>query len=89
MLCMQIVKTSTMTYTWSTSADACNGFRDNVANILGPYNVLKDLTFPTQKQEITHLSGSHNLTQPVIDMVSDRIGEHWSSPECFAAEYNN
>ena len=78
-----------MTYTWSASADACSGYRDNVANILGPYNVLQNLTFPTERQEMTHLSGLHNLTQPVIDMVSDRTGVHWSFPKFFAAEYSD
>ena len=71
----QVVMTSSLTYTWSSSADACDGYRADVANILGPYGVLQDLEFPNVRQQITHLRGSHNLTQPVVDRVANTTGQ--------------
>lgn len=73
---MQVVRTSTLTYTWSSEGgDSCNEFKEDVRNILGPYNVLHDLSFPYLRQEIALLSGSHSLMQPVIDIASNKTGD--------------
>ncbi len=72
---LQVVKTSTLTYTWSSSGDASDSFRADVANVLGPYGVKQDITYPNYRQEMMHLSGSHSLTQPVVDRVANATGE--------------
>ena len=81
--------TSTLIYTWSSSADACDSYRADVANILGPYGVMQDLAFPNVRQEITHLRGSHNLTQPVVDRVANTTGQgccHQIGTDCPAQQ---
>lgn len=53
-----------------------------MANILGPYGVLPSLTYPNNRQEIMHLRGSHNLTQPVLDRIANTTGEGCCRNKC-------
>ncbi|CAL5229280.1 g12574 [Coccomyxa viridis] len=76
-----VVKTSTLTYTWSSSGDASDSFRADVANVLGPYGVKQDITYPNYRQEMMHLSGSHSLTQPVVDRVANATVGYMLSEE--------
>ena len=73
---VQIISSSTLSYTWSSEASAsCTGYRRDVTDALEPFKVLQDLSFPEQRLDIMHLSGTHVLSQTVLDMVANRTGE--------------
>ena len=73
---VQIIRSSTLSYTWSSEAsNSCTGYRSDVTNILEPFKVLQSLSFPGQRLDIMHLSGTHVLSQPVLDTVANRTGE--------------
>ena len=94
MCSVQVAETSTFTYTCSAPGNGCRGSRGDVESALEPYGLLGNLSFPGHRQEITHLKGSHNLSQPVTDMLGNTTGERclssvkitarqgrlWSSP---------
>ena len=89
---VQIISSSTLSHTWSSEASAsCTGYRSDVTNVLKPFNVLQNLSFPEQRLDIMHLSGTHVLSQPVTDMLADRTGErgmepaHWLGTVAFLA----
>lgn len=72
---VQVAETSTFTYTWSARGDGCRGYRGDVESALEPYGLLGNLSFPNHRQMITQLHGSHNLSQPVTDMLDNTIGK--------------
>ena len=75
MCSVQVAETSTFTYTWSAPGDGCRGYRGDVESALKPYGLLGNLSFPGHRQAITHLKGSHNLSQPVTDVLGNTVGE--------------
>ena len=78
---VQIIRRSTLSYTWSSEAStSCTGYRSDVTNVLEPFKVLQNLSFPEQRLDIMHLSGTHVLSQPVLDTVTNRTGEHGMVP---------
>ena len=46
-----------------------------MANVLGPYGLTQNISYPGYRQELMHLDGSHNLTQPVVDRIANATGE--------------
>ena len=81
MLHVQIIRSSTLSYTWSSEErNSCTGYRSDVTNVLEPFKVLQDLSFPEQRLDMMHLSGTHVLSQPVLDMVANKTGERGVAP---------
>ncbi len=72
---VQVAETSTFTYVWSAPGDDCSGYRGDVESALELYGLLGNLTFRNHGQEIARLEGSHNLSQPVTDMLDNTVGE--------------
>jgi hypothetical protein len=72
---MQIVENRTLSYYWANQADAgCEYYQQDVLNSLRPFGLEPSVKFPSHRQDVVLINGSHEFQQPVLDITSNKTG---------------